>query len=501
MIHLLLGAAAVLVHYGGRFATPPDRRLMTTAARYYTAMACYLVAVTAVYYVGVRSLVVVGRTEAWGPLLAALVFVTVLPRVPIVAAADTALRRRLLVLAHVPVEVLRLAALLRKTPWRPGSETRAYIEQDLRVRGLRPELIRFDNDGSVRALWTRLAGLVMELQTTSDERFRSRVHGRLITVMHRYERLSLNVAKVLTIIADQYKGQRSADIDLDRPVPADPVNELVAVFSLEVQALLNDVHWLLAARVLWSGRTQAAGHRELRAIGFEVEPAPPSDIVDRLTGAVTAAAAMALLVLALFVASDGPAPASALATKAAMILLIYVSAVWCAVYPKQRVGLANRDVSGRRPYVFYAVGALLSGVLAAVISLVFRTIIFGDFMLAAREIGPRLPWVLLAVGSTAMTAVMLDNHVPADAPSRWIKWSEGALQALGSVALALVVHPLLHKAGAPEIPSLPQLLLVTPLIGFSIGFTVPTWYRGRVQQIRRDYPRFTPPTFADLQPL
>ena len=506
MIYLFLGAGAVLLHYGARFMAPGDR-LLTTAGRYYTALACYLVTVIAVYYVAARSLVVLGLALSWGPLLAALVFVTVLPRVRIVAAADLALRQRLLALAHVPFEAHRLVAMLRRAPWTPGPETREVIERDLRVRGLRPKLIRFDNDGSVRAMWTRLAGLVLALQTTNDDRFKARVHARLMNVMQRYERLSLNVAKVLTIAADHYVARRVADsaddIDLELAATAspDPVGELVALFSLEVQALLHDVYWLLAARVLWSGRTQAARDRELRATGFEIDPAPPSDVVDRLTGAVTAAVAMALLVVALFVASEGAARFSNLATRAAMILLIYVSAVWCAVYPKQRLGLANRDVVGRRPYAFYVMGALFSGILAAAISLGFRTIIFGDFMRAAQEIGPRLPWALLAAGTTAMAAMMLDNHVPADAASRWIKWSEGAFQALGSIALALVVHPLLHKAGASEIPRLEQLLPITALIGFTIGFTVPTWYRSRVHQIRRDYPRFTTSTFADLQPL
>jgi hypothetical protein len=172
-----------------------------------------------------------------------------------------------------------------------------------------------------------------------------------------------------------------------------------------------------------------------------------------------------------------------------MIVSIYSVAVMCAVYPKESWRLFQK----KRKNFFPVAGYMLSGIAAVVISipisLIFKTLIYskGDPNLtqAVRTAWDQFlrvsyPWMFMAFATAIITAFIIDFEPLRGLPGKWHRWLEAAMQAAATVLASCLVLWWLEgiaKYGGRVVPPWPRVLITTAIVGFALGFIVPTWYR------------------------
>jgi hypothetical protein len=163
-----------------------------------------------------------------------------------------------------------------------------------------------------------------------------------------------------------------------------------------------------------------------------------------------------------------------------MIAVIDVMAVACAVYPKRKWKLARPGGDGLRPVAFYLVVGILAAVASRVLSLLFALAL--DPGKAWEQFGRSYPWLLMSFVTATTTAFLTDDRPGRLLTRARLRWAEALGQALVSLVGAVVVYYWLQSIQPPPAPGRqgpPMLMILTlsTVIGFAIGYFVPTWYR------------------------
>jgi hypothetical protein len=92
------------------------------------------------------------------------------------------------------------------------------------------------------------------------------------------------------------------------------------------------------------------------------------------------------------------------------------------------------------------------------------------------------PWLLITFGTALMTAVLVDNPT-FHGMSRWQqRCTEGLLQAAVMLGVAYLTHSWLEQRSevisvVQRVPPLTSVMGMSGMVGFVIGFCIPTWYR------------------------
>lgn len=78
----------------------------------------------------------------------------------------------------------------------------------------------------------------------------------------------------------------------------------------------------------------------------------------------------------------------------------------------------------------------------------------------------------------AFVPALLSDDQPTPKVSRArLQWIEGGVQALAAMFSAWLIHEWFVSMNSDRVPDLIHLLCKSGIIGFIIGFFVPTWYR------------------------
>lgn len=505
-LETLVGAAFVVFYALDRFGKPPAEpggraltcpsRATTTAAAYYTAVVLYCSVGVAVYVALLLSPSLLGTLRHLAPdaaalvpdvlrqsppVLVALLLTVLLPKVPVLAGVDGFFRTRLQHMAAIPHEVRRLAADLRRAPFRlPDEAERREVTAALVGKGFDPTDLRFDTGTSPQTLWTRLATLVRRLEawdadTQLQEYFLS-CPGELAGLRERYRDLLPKAQRCFSL---------SRDLASERPDER-AATALVAyreAVTSEMEALLGALHDAIGRAVLLCDVTHHRRARRLLGLGFEVTVEPIRHL--SLHSLMLLFTAGSVLFTAIFlVAPHRRAGESAveLLLRSVMIAAIYCVALWCAIAPKSRWSVAGRHPGGPRPWAAYLACALVAAVASVAVNVVIRLLSFGSLATAWERTREGTPWTIMTFAVAYGVAALADDEPEDLAVVRlaghrlWLV--EGLVMVAAMLPVALFVHLLLQQTLPPDrVRTLWVVLPTTALVAFAIGALVPTWYR------------------------
>jgi len=475
-----------------RFTNPPVRA-MTTAIQYHVAWFGYLVS-TLILFAALSA--VLTSTEALkfltmltgadlpsdarklpAPFLAALFLTTLLPRLPVLKGLDARIQQFFRDLGEIPYKALSLGWRLRNESLRIPVEVRGKAAERLTAMGIddADAMIETPCDAT-ESLWVKLTALVIQLQeeVESNRRPRFKRHQE-----HNYEHILASFASQAEVASVVFR------MKVDQPL-------LARKFRHDCRDLLKEVTDFISRGMLQSEYGLNRTYRALKRWGFEEliqDESNPSLSINQLIEVVLVLLVWMFLFF-LFVggrAVDDNARVAEVLVKASAIALILGAAIACAIYPKCLFKkAAHRASDGTRPWAFYLLSALLAAVCWLLITSV-RLWLEGnpgvdDAPVApiAEQLSGKRPWILISVVSAFFCAFMTDNDL-----ARWklsesfARWLEGFAMAMILAATMYVVTRWLGEIRPIPIPParITMMLGSASVVGFIIGFFVPTLYR------------------------
>jgi len=517
-VEIALSAIAIVVFAVERFSIPPSdpaggeapyriSRSTTTAAAYYTAVSLYGLIALGVFAFLLLSPQALDRLVAtspdlansvppWArqspPLLLALILTVLLPKIPVLSNMDEWFRSRLQRIAAIPHEVRRLSAVLRRAPFRVEVERREEFVKAMIDKGFEQTDVRLDEGSDPYALWTKLAVLMQELDGwEADPRFISYVltyPTEFNTLRLRYEALLSRARKCFVLLREQAT-------DPDSIKKAGAVYAYRDDFVEEVEALLKQVYEAISNAVLLCELTERARVSQLIKLGFGLDPRPPRRLtLNELLGLFTGMSVVYAFGFVVIRQVREPQLRLGLdlLVLAFMIAAIYCVAVWCAIYPKTRWSFARLQAGQGRPWGWYLLSGIIGAAAGTLISYAVKVATTHADLGIAWELNRQTwPWTIMTFATTYGLAFLADDEprdgFPGLLRADRLRWIEGVALTAVMAATAWLVHNLLlatHEAalarGAVKVlpvRPLDEMEILTVLIGFAIGYLVPSWYR------------------------
>ena len=486
-----LGTLLILIYAWGRFNRPKINRVSTTRVRFCGAATAYCVATFLIYVllaglltdspellaalqIGAADKGALGELKLSGPLVAALALTVLLPNFPMVAQIDERLLRFFKMLGNIPLEAILQSEQLYRShagvPARMRAEVQAYVRNRLELAGISENDLAFeDGRDSPQGYWTVLLSLILQIDAWHGNRSYVGVFNDLAEeyahIQARFEKVTATGARYFRLLHDLPQGEHS---------PSPLLTECSRNFRDQCDELYRDLCRFIARGVLKSGWTRAERNRTFAQMGFEGaheigETLNPNQVVT-----LVAMLFSALLIVLTVVGSQMAIQRAFFLSI--MVASIYGAAIVAAVLLKGRWPRSADD----RPVLSYLAAGATAVVSAAILSVIFKSLLLMSFYEAVFDLRCTYPYFALAFMAAAATSFLCDDYAttPADAP--WFtRWLEG-LAAAGLLAgtAYLVWQALPNTPISPDrIPRLVSLLPAAALIGLIIGATVPTWYR------------------------
>ncbi|MDO8475890.1 MAG: hypothetical protein Q7W02_06765 [Candidatus Rokubacteria bacterium] len=519
-VEIVLSAIVIVVFAVDRFSAPPSdpkagvvpyriSRSTTTAAAYYTAVSLYGAIALGVFGFLLLSPPVLNRLVGMAPeigssvpswaresptLLVALILTVLLPKIPILSSIDEWFRTKLQRMAAIPHEVRRLSAEVRQAPFRVEPKRQKELVDAMVDKGFEPTDVRFEEGSAPHYLWAKLSLLMRELEDwEADARFTSYV----LTYPNEFNTLRQHYAVLLPRARRCFSLLRELATDPESAKRGGAVYAYRDDFVQEVEGLLKDVYEAVSNAVLLCELTQRARVSQLIKLGFGLDPRPPRRLtLNELMGLFTGLSVVYAFGFVVMRRIDHPWEQldPRLLVRAIMIAAVYCVAVWCAIYPKNQWSAARRHSETGRPWAWYLLSGAAAATAGALISFTYQLAMRQGNLTGAWEAYRQVsPWGIMTF-ATAYTLALLADDAPRDGfmklltPAR-LRWAEGLGLTVVLVVAAWLVHGLListHESALQtlkatqvlDVRSLLESELFTVLIGFAIGFLVPSWYRG-----------------------
>lgn len=507
-IDLFLGAVFVLFYAGNRFNTPSSNRSSTTAGRYYLGLVSYSLVVIGFYSLlvyfphlfnfilqGDKAVVPAWTSEISIPLVVALLLTVLLPKVPLLNTIDQWICRHLQNMAAIPWEVSRLSAELRKDKLNIPPEQQATIRQQLEAQGFDRDDILFDESTSPKSIWAQLTALVTKVQDwESDRRMAGYVAasgGELDKIRRRHQALFAKAKTCFHLInenaSEDAKGKTHEAVIRYRED-----------FMERTEQLRHDTLEFIARGVLRTELTDTAREVRLIALGFSIDwPDPPFTLNQAILLFGTLCVVM-LSGFVMFADTVRGLPFGLILTRSIMISVIYSVAVACAVVPKAKWNLARRQVGDVRPIAFYIVAGLMAVSIAQITSFAFNSGLTGSLSCAWERSQLAYPWSLISFCTALTTGIMVDNP-RLTMLSRWQqRCAEGIVQGVAMFGVGYITYVWLlqrfYSVQATcntnyQVPPRMTMMLMAGVVGFVLGFFIPTWYRRHLELVQKERPQ------------
>ncbi|MEO8428340.1 MAG: hypothetical protein ABI651_14615 [Verrucomicrobiota bacterium] len=503
-----LGAVFIVFYAAGRFNTPATNRSSTTAGRYFLALFCYCLVglvfyTTLVQFPHLLAFVMQGNeasVDEWArqlssPLLVALLLTVLLPKLPFLSEVDNWIRKQLQNMAAIPYEVRRLSAELRQGKLEVSEELQADVRQRLENGGLHAQNINFEPGRTPTQLWTRLAVLLAKLEDWECDRkmsgYLAAFPDEVDRLRKRYEQLVPKAKTCFRLLNETAAGGTTTR-----------THEAVVRYQEDFVELAAELHAALldfiSRGVLHSELTDGARLKRLQELGFTVEWRRTTFTFNQIMLLFGMVFLVMLAGMVIFSGAMNGMSFGKMLTRLVMVAVIYCVAVACAVFPKEQWKFARHQPGAVRPIAFYVVSGLLAVALSQFINL-----LFGCFLMRGVEGGLQrfqvtYPWLLSTFATTVTIGVLIDNgrlqHL-----SRWQqRLMEGLTQGIVTTCVSYLVHLWLldrvRQVGSLpvnyRVPELDQVMIMAGIVGFILGFCIPTWCR--------ETPRTSPePTESD----
>jgi hypothetical protein len=492
-INLILGGVFILFYAAQRFNTPPTNRSSTTAGRYFMGLFSYCLVGVAFYATivkfphlltffvqGDENSVPEWAKEISSPLLVALSLTVLLQKLPFLSSLDHWICEQLQHMAAIPYEVRRLGAELHKDTLSISDEDQVTVRQQLEDEGFDPKDILFEPRHAPANAWTRLAALLHKVQDWESDRrmasYLSACQGELENLRRRQEWLASKAKTCFRLLDENAAAGVTGKAH-------EAVTQYEDDFTEQVAQLHQNVLDFIARGVLHAELTDSARVHRLQSLGFAAKW--PPNRVFTLNQMMLLFGVVCIVMLSgsvLFSDSGRGVQFGSVLMKTIRISLIYSIAVACAVLPKAKWKFARIQVGDVRPTTFYLVAGLMAVGISQVTTLVFNSVSMGGIQPAWARFQLTYPWLLITFGTALMTAVLVDNPT-FHGMSRWQqRCTEGLLQAAVMLGVAYLTHSWLEQRSevisvVQRVPPLTSVMGMSGMVGFVIGFCIPTWYR------------------------
>jgi hypothetical protein len=528
----LFAGLCIVVYAWSRFNTPATWRSTTTSWQYMLALAGYVLAALALWFVLARlvttnpqlvSLLAFGNpapaepdlerslarlSGLSAPLLAALFLTTLLPRLPILVKIDIALQRAFRELGAIPHKARQLSNLLRRAPFAVPAEDQAEVRRRLKAQGLDSDRLLQSPHGSIEGNWVRIVALMARLEEVvdlSDDPMPDdppeprRPVARSDFLRHREVeyaaaraayRQQAAIAAVLLTTRLEVDDARLAQALLNRAdVPDLGMHGLQQSFHDGCKRLLKELTHLISCGMLQSSFSLSAACRELRTWGFgALAPEPRGISVNDLIG-VMLSITLYLFVLFLYVHRGAADKMGHIPVLALSIGLTMTAAVVCAVYAKR---LPIAGAAGRNFAVYLVAGSLAIGGWFVIQYVRIMLMTGGDVGSVLHSLKPWSPIAAVPFAAAFTLAWLTDLR-----PERWsvsipaLRWLEGlglaaVLAGTASVAFIYVRSFLAAEPQKGPPPDLHTIVMIQAGLGFLIGVLVPHLYRRAMTEGARD---------------
>jgi hypothetical protein len=490
-----LGTTLILIHALGRFNRPKINCLSTTRARFYLAASAYCAA-TFLLYVLLAGLLTdphgfipalhFGGTltegqleqlkQVSGPLMAALALTVLLPNFPMIAQVDERLLRFFQMLGNIPLEAILLSEQLYRDGAAVPSDLReemcAYVDNKLEAGGFTKQDLSFEQGrDSPRGYWTLLLALVLQIEAWRSKRTYARVFNDLedeyARIQEQFQKLTSAAARYFRMVRELPPGEPEAG-----PFFA----ECKRNFRDQCDELYRELCRFVARGVLKSEWTRGDRNRALARLGFRSTSQVSSALSPNQVVTVIGMLFVVLLIAVTLIGSRTQSVQHA-AFVSIMVATIYGAAIVCAVLFKGPWPARE----GERPVLGYLVSGVVAGAMAAVLSVVFKSLLLLNFNEAVSNLGLTYPYLALAFMAALMTSCCCDDFAGAPEAPWYGRWLEGIGTGAALSGTAYFVWQALDSiqqtSPSLHVPELPLLTVTTALIGAIIGATVPTWYR------------------------
>jgi hypothetical protein len=546
----LLCSLFVVVYAVERFSRPAGNlgsdgggcqwsRATTTAMAYYAAASLYCAVALGVYHALVllptpkllaglmaftpEGAKLIASGEKHEAILVASLVTVLLPKVPLLSAVDEWVRRYLQEMAAIPHEVRRLAAELRRAPYRVTDQAeRRELTAALHERGFDARDVVFDSLDTPQARWTKLSALMARIDGwEADPGFRAYAlafPGEIAAFRRRYAELVPRALRFFALLHSQ-----AADAEASAVLVA-----LRDELADQMDDLLRMLYDAASRAVLLCELTHRTRVRRLVQLGFQVDPDPPRSLNLNQLMALFGGLTIGLLLVITAVGGLETKGIVKSAWQAIRIALVYCLAIWCAIYPKSRWSVARPDPETGRPWASYAASSLAAGLIWAVVSLGNRLLQGKSLEEAWTRLQAGSPRILMPMALAFAVAYLADDQPRRTsflARTEWrLRWCESLALGLILMVAATVMQEALAftrtaaPSSRPEVtappaelgevtwggasegsaarrPSTPPHVVIgrSALFGLAIGFLVPTWYRRSSGPRRRSRDLTGPP--------
>lgn len=510
----------VIVFAHSRFNTPSNSRYSTTVGQFYFAEIAYvtcnlllLVLMSGLVHASPEVLKLLaggdptqmpeGIEGISAPLVAALVMTTLLPHSPVISQIDKFLLDRFRALGNIPIEVRRLAALLRDAKLQissaAGADAARYVDAQLESPEVLQAFLKSNAPDQPEYIFNRVLYLASRIkQWESHERFSGdcvQFRDDFDGIFKKLDELIKLTSRFAAIFSQPEKGTDAM---------ARAHGELRKRILADGEALNRQICDFLARAMLHNIRTRRERDAVIRDLGFIIPEGAEAGL--SATKVVTFATSVFLifftgLSLLGFVIKDGSTQTHRLFGIALLVAIINGVAIYCAIMPKHFWGFANIQKVGMRPVIGYVVSGLIAIVIAAAVGFVFRSLLYMNFDCAILRSIALSPWLAMAFTETVMLALLADNYAgDARAAPKWARYAEALVQGAAQAGAAYYIVQVLGDINVMLQPIQDTLLLnpvpgcplprppsswVSPCvisfaIGAFLGYTVPHWYRSRM---------------------
>lgn len=515
----IVGFFFVTFYAYGRYNTPDSNRTSTTLGRFTVCWILYTAVLLITYWlftlfaqiapeIVIRLLAMAnigdaaGEASPWrtmlnSPISTALIFTTILPKVPVLNRIDRNILQYFWDLGEIPGHAVKLSHRLFRSSYHVHPALRSRIKKCAEECNIEvSDLLLFEDRTSPAFVWVKCCALVLQIERW-EERGNPKYKRFLGKQLAEFEDIKAELATLGTRIS--YFGKRLASSNESqlRELRRNIYDNLI----IDGRSTFKRCCKFIAHAVLSAEINTTARFRAIEMLGFEISIARSENLTPYQL--LTLCLSLMLTFLAFSFIENmykaGGAGVGKIFFVAFLMSVNFGVSAFTGIFPKTVFRFADIEITKSRSIHGYIFSGLLAVVISGIVIIALR---FTDhsmhhffeadyrytasLRLAWIDFSWSYPYLLYSFTIGSVIAFAADNKVTARRRSMQVKDAAvmGALLVAASFFVYCALHGRIFFEGT-KLPryqeqnyeSLPFFLGQGVVIGILIGFLVPDWYR------------------------
>ncbi len=503
---MLLGGLLIFIYATERFNTPRTIRASTTAGRYYSAATIYLLIYLLTFYVFCQYphllKMLLSDSAAQQPLaqmeggntpiLVAIIFSLLVPKIPLISDLDTRLRAFLHRLASIPYEAMRMSKEVQAMHFAIPDNIGEELQREMEERNFPVQATPGGKADPIVRNWMNIATLVIQLrrweQADVFAAFMQERSGQLQRINERYLRLCSAAINAHALC-------QQAKVQPEVPALTDAALRFCRNLRSEEKILYSEICDFVSQAILANCLRAQSRRAALEQLGFQPREDAEREGLTIHQGVTLAGLLMMLLLGSFILFSQSMLDIERILVRTTMIVSVYSAALFFAVYPKAQWRYFQHQPGQFYPVAGYLVCALMATAASALINLGFRMLIqMSDsgstgWLQGLENVWRHFstlsyPWLFMSFVATLTMAFLIDWDLSPRVGMRLQRWCKGVLLMLalaGAAWLAFLWLQGLYLEQQKPLPvTLSSVMRNSCIIGLVLGYFVPAWFNRSV---------------------